>query len=74
MWTMVIFTMLVALPPGSGASSTTTTIPNMKFDSRSDCIAELASMLQTLPVFDQGNRQVGVFRVWGHCVAAPPRT
>ena len=56
--------MLVALPPIGGASSTTTTIANMKFEARSACNIDLAAMLQTLPVFDQSNRPFGVFHVW----------
>ena len=68
MWTLVLYTMLVATASGAGTSSTTTTI---RFDTETQCRTATERLL-TVPshaIFDGQNKQVGVFRIFAQCIA-----
>jgi hypothetical protein len=68
MWTLILYTMLVSTAPAGGVHSTTTAL---SFNSKEQCDAALNTLIAvpTVAVFDNGNRQVGVFRTVGHCVS-----
>jgi hypothetical protein len=77
MWTLILYTALVATSPSGGVSSTTTTL---SFDSKELCDTALNSLLAvpTMALFDKGSpaltssidaKKVAVFHVFGHCVA-----
>ena len=67
MWTLLVYTMLVGTTAG-GVHSTTTAL---KFDTEAQCKAafERLTFAPVSAIFDASNKQVGVFRVSGQCIA-----
>ena len=65
MWTLIFYTIVVGTGAGAGTHSN---IMTLKFDTEARCKEAFGRVAVTSPLFDNANKQVGVYRVSGQCV------